>query len=275
MSMHWFPTTITLSRAPSAVPVSSTPVERGLFSTPSRHALPTANPPSSTHQERSPRTSSSSPQAHQTSTLRLPPFLPDFFAAPVPGARARNPANSSATAPPFTATAPPRYEEAVRPPGRSSYFLPNPPPGISAGPYNLRSVEHRRVLARLRLLPDDPSHADPARGITPAPPPGLLFRRGALAGYRPWWESGRTGGGDVFSGAMTASAERDESAADDGEEVEDDDDEDEDESEVEDGGERWETISTGGAEDAEEEHLRWETLRARERGFVSSCRRCV
>ncbi|KAM0495777.1 hypothetical protein ACHAPB_007442 [Verticillium nonalfalfae] len=198
-----------------------------------------------------------------------------FFTAPVPGARARNPANSSATAPPFTATAPPRYEEAVRSPGHSSYFLPNPPPGISAGPYDLRNVEHRRVLARLRLLPDDPSHADPARGITPAPPPGSLFRRGALAGYRPWWEGGRTGGGDVFSGAMTASAERDESAADDGVEVEGDEDEDQDECEVEDGGERWETISTGEAEDAEEEHLRWETLRARERGFVSSSRRCV
>ncbi|RNJ52490.1 hypothetical protein D7B24_003400 [Verticillium nonalfalfae] len=210
-----------------------------------------------------------------TLTLRLPPFLPDFFTAPVPGARARNPANSSATAPPFTATAPPRYEEAVRSPGHSSYFLPNPPPGISAGPYDLRNVEHRRVLARLRLLPDDPSHADPARGITPAPPPGSLFRRGALAGYRPWWEGGRTGGGDVFSGAMTASAERDESAADDGVEVEGDEDEDQDECEVEDGGERWETISTGEAEDAEEEHLRWETLRARERGFVSSSRRCV
>ncbi|CRK26733.1 hypothetical protein BN1723_015757, partial [Verticillium longisporum] len=271
MSMHWLPTTITLNRTPSAVPASSTPVERSLFYTPSRHGLPTANPPTSTHQERSPGTSSSNPPAHQTITLRLPPFLPDFFTAPAPGARAPNRVNSSATAAPSTAAAPPRHEEAVYLAGPSSYFLPNPPPGISAGPYDLRNAEHRRVLARLRLLPDDPSHADPARGIMPAPPPGSLFRRGALAGNRPWWEGGRSGGGDVFSGAMTAAAERDESVADDGVEVEDD----EDESEVEDEGERWETISTGEAKDAEEEHLRWETLRERERGFVSWSRRCV
>ncbi|CRK22071.1 hypothetical protein BN1723_012551 [Verticillium longisporum] len=184
MSMHWLPTTMTPNRVPSAVPASSTPAERGLFSTPSRHDLPTANPPSSTHQERSLRTSISNPQGHRTITLRLPPSLPDFITTPAPGARAPNPATSSAAAPPFpfTTTAPPRYEEAVRPPGRSSYFLPNPPPGISAGPWDLRDAAHRRVLARLRLLPDDPSHADPARGITPAPPPGSLFRRGALAG---------------------------------------------------------------------------------------------
>ncbi|KAG7142552.1 hypothetical protein HYQ45_001068 [Verticillium longisporum] len=265
---------MTLNRVPSAVPASSTPVERGLFSTPSRHDLPTANPPSSTHQEGSPRTSISNPQGHRTITHRLPPSLPDFITTPAPGARAPNPATSSAAAPPFpfTTTAPPLYEEAVRPPGRSSYFLPNPPPGISAGPWDLRDAAHRRVLARLRLLPDDPSHADPARGITPAPPPGSLFRRGALAEYRPWWEGGRTGGGDVFSGAVTAGAEREESVE---VEADDDDGESEAEAEDEDEGERWETISAGEAENAEEEHLRWETLRERERGFVSWSRRCL
>ncbi|EGY22280.1 uncharacterized protein VDAG_03718 [Verticillium dahliae VdLs.17] len=166
----------------------------------------------------------------------------------------------------------PREARSAPPGPQQLLSSPNRPRASPRGPGTSATPRTAASFARLRLLPDDPSHADPARGITPAPPPGSLFRRGALAGYRPWWEGGRTGGGDVFSGAVTAGAEREESVE---VEADDDDGESEAEAEDEDEGQRWETISAGEAENAEEEHLRWETLRERERGFVSWSRRCL
>ncbi|KAM0275906.1 hypothetical protein ACHAQH_007293 [Verticillium albo-atrum] len=261
MSIHWLPTTITMGAVSRAATTNSPPtVERGLFHTPSRHPLPRAinstNNPSDTTSE------ISLPDPNPTTYLTVRPRLPAFFTTPettsqtttstsTPTPLDQNASDSDSDSDTSTTTAPPPYEQAVYPSGSQTYYIPNPPPGIPAGPYDLRNEEHRRTLSRLRLLPDDPSHSDPSQGVTPAPPPGSIFRRGALADFRPWWEAQRERIAPVFGQLRSLRAAEETTTTEDGAE------------------ERWETISVGEAEEAKEEHVRWLSLRERERGFIA------